>query len=55
MYANQVYVPKEVCPLKILSIDRVHEVFGHFFSSVLDKNEYPHKNMVASLAKAYLF
>ena len=39
MYANQSYVPEEmICPFKILSINRVHEVFGHFFSSVLDKN-----------------
>jgi len=55
MYANQAYLPKEVCPFKIMSINRVHEVFGHSFSSVLDKNEYTHKNIVVSLAKVYLF
>jgi len=38
MYANQASVPKEFCPFKILSINRVHEVSGHFFSSVVDKN-----------------
>ena len=55
MYTNQAYLPKEVCPVKIMSINRVHEVFGHFFSSVFDKNEYTHKNIAVSLAKVYLF
>jgi hypothetical protein len=40
--------------IKIMSINRVHEVFGHFFSSVFDKNEYTHKNIEVSLAKVYL-
>jgi len=38
MYTDQACVPKEFCPFKILSINRVHEVSGHFFSSVVDKN-----------------
>ena len=54
MYTNQAYLPKEVCPVKIMSINRVHEVFGHFFSSVFDKNEYTHNNIDVSLAKVYL-
>jgi hypothetical protein len=37
MYVEQAYVPKEVRYSTILSINRVHEVFGHFYSSVLDK------------------
>jgi hypothetical protein len=43
MFANPAYVPKEVCPFKILSINRVHEVFGHFFSPVLDSNDLLYK------------
>jgi hypothetical protein len=39
MYANQAYVPRDACPFKIVSINRVHEVSGHFFSSVLDGND----------------
>jgi hypothetical protein len=38
LYAEQSSVPNEVRPFKILSINRVHEVSGHFLSSVLDKN-----------------
>jgi hypothetical protein len=38
MHASQANMPKEICPFKILSINRVHAVFGHFFSPVLDKN-----------------
>ena len=38
IYADQASVPNEVCHFNILSIKRVHEVSGHFFASVLDKN-----------------
>jgi hypothetical protein len=38
MHPDQACVPDEVCPLNILSINRIYEVSGHFFSSALDKN-----------------
>jgi len=39
IYADQASVPNEVSHFNILSINRVHEVAGHFLASVLDKNE----------------
>jgi len=39
MCGDRVSVPNEVCPVKILSINRLHKVPGHFLASVLDKNE----------------
>jgi len=39
IYADQASVPNEVCHFNILSINRVHEVAGHFLASVLDKND----------------
>jgi len=39
IYADQASVPNEVCHFNILSINRVHEVSGHFLASVLDKND----------------
>ena len=39
MYSDQAPLPNEVRPFKILSIKRVHEVSGHFLSSVLDRNK----------------
>ena len=39
LYADQASVPNEVHPFKILSLNRVHEVSGHFLASVLDKND----------------
>ena len=41
LYTAQASVPNEVCHFKILSINRVHEVPGHFLASVLDKNDVP--------------
>ena len=41
IYAAQASVPNEVCHFKMLSINRVHEVSGHFLASVLDKNDVP--------------
>jgi hypothetical protein len=38
IYADQTSVSNEVCPFNILSINRVHEVTGHFFASVFDRN-----------------
>jgi hypothetical protein len=38
IYADQASVSNEVCHFNILSINRVHEVSGHFLASVLDKN-----------------
>jgi len=38
MGGDHASLPNEVCHFKILSIDRVHEVSGHFLASVLDKN-----------------
>jgi len=39
LYADQTSLPNEVCPFKILSINRVHEVSGHVLASVLGRNE----------------
>ena len=39
IYVDQASGPYEVRPFKILSINRVHEVSGHFLASVLDKND----------------
>ena len=39
LYADQTSLPNEICPFNILSIDRGHEVSGHFLSYVLDKNQ----------------
>ena len=38
MYTEQAPLPDEVCRCNILSINRVHKVYGHFLPSVLDKN-----------------
>jgi len=48
MYADQASLPKEVCHFKILSINQVHEVSGHFLSSVLDKRDAGYLFAVAS-------
>ena len=39
MYTDQASLPDEVCRCNMLSINRVHTVFGHFLPSVLDKND----------------
>jgi hypothetical protein len=46
MCGNQVRVALEVAQYNILSINRVHEVSGHFLSPVLDKNGGYYKKRV---------
>ena len=54
IYADQASVPNEVCHFNILSINRVHEVAGHFFASVLDKNEQAYFVRIAVFCRRIL-
>ena len=50
MYTDQASLPDEVCRCNILSINRVHKVYGHFLPSVLDKNDFVYDHISACIS-----